>query len=432
MKKQKAIGMAMGVLLLVTLACGGSASTPPPPTSTQPPEPTELPPTQPPPTQPPTATPEVGGGKSGAVPTAVPVGGGEPGGRKGGGGVTGRSATLTLANYSSQEVCYVYISPVTEDEWGDDWLGAQETVPPNSDRQFDVPAGSYDLLAADCDGNDLDEQYDISIAGALEWTLSDVEDVDDTVALTLFNDSGWDVCYVYISPATSDTWGSDWLGADIVPDGTSYTFEVPVGSYDLLAEGCDEDALAEEYGVSISEDIDWLINPTGGEAATLTVYNYTDTSIWYIYISPSTSDTWGDDWLGSDVIPADESYTFELTAGTFDVKAEDENHNVMATRFDEYISDDVEWTLYLEDYATLTLSNNSGVGVCYVYISPSDSTSWGDDWLGAEEVIASGDSRTFQVPMGTYDLLAEDCDRNALAEEYEVDLSVALEWTLTP
>ena len=264
----------------------------------------------------------------------------------------------------------------------------------------------------------------------LEWTLTDVGVAE--VNLTLFNDSGWDVCYVYISPTSSDAWGDDWLGADIVPDGTSYTFQVPIGSYDLLAEDCDENALAEEYGVSVSEDTDWTLSPIGGEAATLTVYNDTGTPIWYVYISPSTSDSWGDDWLGSVVIPANASYTFELTEGTYDLKAEDENYNVIGIRFDEYVSGDLEWTLYLEDYATLTLFNDSGCDVCYVYVSPSGSTTWGDDWLGGSEMIASGDSRTFQVSMGTYDLLAEDCDHDTLAEEYEVNLFKPLEWTLTP
>ncbi len=426
MKRRRAIGVAVGVLLLVTLACG-PMPTSPPPTPTQPPPPT---PTQPPPTQTPTTVPEVGGGKAGARPTATPAGGGEPGGRKGGGGVTGRPATLTLVNDSSLEICYVYVSPTTEDEWGDDWLGAQETILPGDSRDFQVLAGSYDLLAADCDGNALDEQYGISVAGTLEWTLTDVGGA--AVDLTLFNDSGWDVCYVYISPTTSDTWGNDWLGVDTVPDGTAYTFQVPVGSYDLLAEDCDENALAEEYGVSLSEDTDWTLSPMGGEAATLTVYNGTDTPIWYVYISPSTSDTWGEDWLGADIIAVGDSYIFQLTEGTYDLKAEDEDYNVMATRFEEYVSGDVEWTLYLEDYATLTLVNDSGWDVCYVYISPSDSTTWGDDWLGAEETIASGTSRTFQVSMGTYDLLAEDCDHDTLAEEYEVDIFEALEWTLTP
>ncbi len=426
MKRRRAIGVAAGLLLLVTLACGPMATSPPP-TATQPPPPTA---TQPPPTQTPTTVPEVGGGKAGALPTATPAGGGEPGGRKGGGGATGRPATLTLVNDSSLEICYVYVSPTTEDEWGDDWLGAQETILPGVSRDFQVIAGSYDLLAADCDGNTLDEQYGISIAGTLEWTLTDVGGA--AVELTLFNDSGWDVCYVYISPTTSDTWGDDWLGVDTVPDGTAYTFQVPVGSYDLLAEDCDENALAEEYGVSLSEDTDWTLSPMGGKAATLTVYNGTDTPIWYVYISPSTSDTWGEDWLGADVIAVGDSYTFQVTEGTYDIKAEDEDHNVMATRFEEYVSGDVEWTLYLEDYATLTLVNDSGWEVCYIYISPSDSTSWGDDWLGAEETIASGASRTFQVLMGTYDLRAEDCDHDTLAEEYEVDISEALEWTLTP
>lgn len=426
MNRHSAIGIAACVLLLVTLACG-SASTPSPAAPTEPPAPTQSPPTQTP-----AAVPEVGGGKGGALPTATPASDGEPGGSKGGGGSTGRSATLTLANSSSQEVCYVYISPTTDDEWGDDWLGEQETVTSGSNHDFEVPAGSYDLLAADCDGNTLDEQYGVSIAGTLEWMISDVEEVGGTVDLALFNNSGSDVCYVYISPTTSDAWGDDWLGTDIVPDGTSYTFQVPIGSYDLLAEDCDESALAEEYGVSISKDTDWTLSPIGEETATLTVYNDTDAPVWYVYISLATNDEWGDDWLGVEMIPVGESYTFELAEGSYDLKAEDEDHNVMATKFEEYISGDLEWSLYLEDYATLTLFNDSGWDVCYVYISPSTGDTWGDDWLGGEEVIVSGDSRSFQVSMDTYDLLAEDCDHNTLAEEYEVDIFEPLEWTLTP
>ena len=124
-----------------------SAMTPPSSTPTDAPTATPTP-MQPLPTQTPTAMPEIGGG-----------------------GATGRPATLTLANYSSQEICYVYISPTTDAEWGDDWLEAQETVLSGASRDFEVPAGSYDLLARDCDSNVLDEQYDVSVAGTLEWTL---------------------------------------------------------------------------------------------------------------------------------------------------------------------------------------------------------------------------------------------------------------------
>ena len=159
---------------------------------------------------------------------------------------------------------------------------------------------------------------------------------------------------------------------------------------------------------------------TGGAAATLTVINDTDTEIWYVYISPSDSSDWGDDWLGDNKIVPGDSYTFELTEGTYDLMAQDEEHNEMASRYGEYISGDMEWRLYAEGdggSASLTLVNNSGRNVCYVFISPTTSDSWGDDWLGAEEFIRPGGSRTFYLEASFYDLRADDCSGDTIAEE---------------
>ncbi|MGC9371675.1 MAG: protein kinase domain-containing protein, partial [Paracoccaceae bacterium] len=44
---------------------------------------------------------------------------------------------------------------------------------------------------------------------------------------------------------------------------------------------------------------------------------------------------------------------------------------------------------------TIKMQNRSPDEVCYVLISPSDSDQWGEDWLGGDEVIASGGERTF-------------------------------------
>lgn len=175
----------------------------------------------------------------------------------------------------------------------------------------------------------------------------------------------------------------------------------------------------------------------GGAPATLTVINDTDTEIWYVYISPTSSDSWGDDWLGGAVIVPGESYTFELTEGTYDLRADDKDHNEMASRYEEYISGDMEWRLYTEGgegreggSASLTLVNNSGKRVCYVYISPNTSDSWGEDWLGEEEIIRPGESRTFYLDPGIYDLRAEDCDGDPIAEEYDEEISGEMTWTL--
>jgi tetratricopeptide (TPR) repeat protein len=64
-------------------------------------------------------------------------------------------ATLRLINESEQTICYVLIFPVTSDEWGDDWLREDETIPPGGTRFFNLPSGPYNVLLADCEGNTL-------------------------------------------------------------------------------------------------------------------------------------------------------------------------------------------------------------------------------------------------------------------------------------
>ena len=81
--------------------------------------------------------------------------------------------------------------------------------------------------------------------------------------------------------------------------------------------------------------------------------------------------------------------------------------------------------------ATLTLYNNSGQTVWYVYISPSDTATWGDDWLGAD-VVTSGSSHVFSLPLGTYDLKAEDADHNAIDTRWSVNLSGSYSWNIGP
>ena len=79
--------------------------------------------------------------------------------------------------------------------------------------------------------------------------------------------------------------------------------------------------------------------------------------------------------------------------------------------------------------ATLTVINQSSVDICYVYISPSESDSWGEDWLG-DDSIRPGKRRQFRLPEGEYDVKAEDCDGNVLEEYRGVDLSGKVEWTV--
>jgi hypothetical protein len=80
---------------------------------------------------------------------------------------------------------------------------------------------------------------------------------------------------------------------------------------------------------------------------------------------------------------------------------------------------------------SLVLKNESEETICFVFISPATSEEWGDDWLGDEETIEPGDTYTFDVIVGTYDLEARDCDDNALVTETDVDLDEVTEWTIS-
>lgn len=79
---------------------------------------------------------------------------------------------------------------------------------------------------------------------------------------------------------------------------------------------------------------------------------------------------------------------------------------------------------------SVTLVNNSGQTVCYVYISPTNETTWGEDQLGSTETISSGNSRTFSVSAGNYDLRAEDCNHNPLDEEWNISITGPYTWSV--
>jgi hypothetical protein len=78
-----------------------------------------------------------------------------------------------------------------------------------------------------------------------------------------------------------------------------------------------------------------------------------------------------------------------------------------------------------------TVENQSSATVCYAFISPTGAQNWGEDDLGSTETIDPGLSRTWALPGGTYDLLLEDCNRDTLIEEYELDVTQGGVFTLT-
>lgn len=79
-----------------------------------------------------------------------------------------------VKNTSSIEICYIFISPSGNDSWGDDWLGAKESIEAQDGRRiFYLAPGTYDLLAQNCDQEDLIQEQGVDINEETTWTISD-------------------------------------------------------------------------------------------------------------------------------------------------------------------------------------------------------------------------------------------------------------------
>lgn len=307
MKRNLPILVAAGVLLLAALACGGP--TPVPPTAIPPVAvlPTRVSPTPVPPTQAPSGM-----------------------------------AELTVQNNSGIVVCAVYISPVESESWGENALAKDDVLRSGSQHVFQIPEGSYDLRADDCNGNLVAYYFGVDLAGRQTWSLDPVQ----RAPVRVVNNSSQEICYLYISPAGNETWGPDWMGQDTtIPAGSARTFQVPLGTYDLRADDCDHNPLSVQSGIPIeATGITWKLEDV--EEASLTLVNNLDIPICYVFISPSRSTDWGANWLGNETIPPGGSYTFHLPTGTYDLSARGCDNNPVSEEVQgQEIAGKVIWTV---------------------------------------------------------------------------------------
>lgn len=188
---------------------------------------------------------------------------------------TGTQVPLDVVNASNVSICWLYISPSTSDEWGEDWLDQIGTISPGATERFYLTSGDVvDMQAEDCDGNILDTQYNVSVPpDGLTYTVTGTSSsgpADNTtptgaeVPLEVVNNSDVTICYLFISPSSSDQWGGDWL-EDIgtIEPGFSATFYLSEGEVvDMQIEDCDRNVLDNQYNVTIPpEGLTYTLSP---------------------------------------------------------------------------------------------------------------------------------------------------------------------------
>jgi hypothetical protein len=72
-------------------------------------------------------------------------------------------------------------------------------------------------------------------------------------ALVVQNNSSYSIWYFYLTPCSSSSWGSDWLGSSVIPSGSSASSgDIPPGCYDMRAETEGASYYWEDYGTYLS------------------------------------------------------------------------------------------------------------------------------------------------------------------------------------
>ncbi len=164
-------------------------------------------------------------------------------------------ATLEITNNSDVDVWYVYLSPADASDWGDDWLGGSVIAAGDTYTIVGIPAGTYDVKAADANKETLQIVWGAEVDGDQTWTITGL------VSFEVINESDDMISYLYIAPPESDNWGDDWLGNDVIKAGGSYTVDgIPHGTYDMKAADEDGKTIEYIYNVSLPEKNRWTVS----------------------------------------------------------------------------------------------------------------------------------------------------------------------------
>jgi predicted Ser/Thr protein kinase len=186
------------------------------------------------------------------------------------GGLLGGTGQVELVNNYGADICDVYFSEAGSSEWGTDWLSEGDLIATGDSRTFiGVTAGETDIRADDCNGNSVSQNFgtEIGVTETYTWTIDPppvIEEGDEEFAsLELINESGSDICVIFIRPAGSVEWGDNQVDdGEVITTGSSYTVhDIPPDTYDIREESCDDEYFAEELDWDLSGENSWTINP---------------------------------------------------------------------------------------------------------------------------------------------------------------------------
>ena len=173
--------------------------------------------------------------------------------------------TVTVVNNTGYTINYLHISSNNTKSWESDVLGRQVLENGKTFRITLPESGVYDFRAIDKDNDDYfkwnlmvrgnttitftmaDYSYDESSSSSVTTTSS------SNTRVTVVNDTGYTIYYLYISRQASDKWEEDVLGDEVLLNGKEVRVTLPgPGVWDFKVVDKDSDDYYK-YGVSIDQ-----------------------------------------------------------------------------------------------------------------------------------------------------------------------------------
>lgn len=141
----------------------------------------------------------------------------------------------------------------------------------------------------------------------------------------IINETGSTMVEFYASNVGADTWEEDILGRDVLPSNDSIMMNIDDGTgyclYDFKAVFADGDVVTDER-IDVCEISSYRFSsgrsstPSRGLNRQVRIINETRWTMVEFYASNVDADTWEEDILGYDVLPAGESVMINIDDGT--------------------------------------------------------------------------------------------------------------------
>ena len=347
---------------------------------------------------------------------------------------------INIRNNTGYDIYSAFVSPDGSNGWGEDVLGNGVL---EDGEQFSVELNGYDSSVFDV--KLVDEDGDVYLFENVDVLFEDIvanidhlePGLNESISTGSFegyidvtNDTGYDIYYLYVSHEDSSSWGEDVLGSEILPSGESFWVDLdnyPSSIFNVRAQDLDGDTYTVNSIDAATQDLTLTLGhldgATGGNfSGYIDVTNDTGYDIYYLYVSHEDSSSWGEDVLGSEILPSGESFWVDLDnypSSIFNVRAQDVDGDTYTVNSIDAATQDLTLTLaHLGDGADgdfsgyIDVTNSTGYDIYYLYVSHEDSSGWGEDVLGSE-ILRSGDSFWVDLdnyPSSIFDVKAEDED----------------------